>query len=597
MRHVRVFRSAALTGCLALAACHSASRLEEGIGNGWAFPISHVPATYGTKGMVSTTDRIASEIGAEVIRRGGNAVDAAVATHFALAVVNPEAGNIGGGGFLIVRMADGRTAALDFREKAPLRATRDMYLGRDGQGTDRSIVGHLAAGVPGSVAGMWAAHQRFGSLPWPELVQPAVNLADGLVVHQRLAASLREYESPLQKFSATAKAFLVDGHAPRVGERLVQRDLAQTLRRIAADGPDGFYRGRTADLIDAEMRRGSGIIAREDLDQYRAVWREPITFQYRDQTVVSMPPPSSGGAAIAEILNMLEGYDLQRFGYLSADHVHVWTEAVKRAYADRNAYLADPDFVAQPTTKMISDAYAGQRRTDIRMDRDTPSAEVRPGLGAAAGSPSTASRREGENTTHYSLVDAAGNAVSVTTTLNSLYGSLVTVEGAGFLLNNEMDDFATRPGVGNQFGLVQGEANGIQPGKRMLSSMTPIILLDRDGKVRLVTGTPGGATIITTMAQIISNVVDFGMDVTSATGAPRLHHQHLPDVLSFERAGLPVAIQQALRSRGHTVQERSGYQGDTQSIQLRSNGTLIGVADPRRGGAAVAVEESRQVVQ
>jgi gamma-glutamyltranspeptidase/glutathione hydrolase len=602
---LRRFLPLAVAACLVVG-CHSApsnttaanpQSAEQGIGDGWAFSRSRVAATYGAKGMVSTTDRIASEIGAEVIRRGGNAVDAAVATHFALAVVNPEAGNIGGGGFLIIRMADGRTAALDFREKAPLRATRDMYLARDGQGTDRSIVGHLAAGVPGSVAGMWAAHQRFGSLRWPELLQPAVTLAEGLVVQQRLAASLREYESQLQKFAATAKAFLINGHTPRVGERLVQRDLAQTLRRIAADGLDGFYHGRTADLIEAEMRRGGGIITREDLAKYQAVWREPITFQYRDQTVLSMPPPSSGGATIAEILNILEGYDLHRFGYLSVDHIHVWTEAVKRAYADRNAYLADPDFVAQPTTKMISDAYAGQRRADIRMDRDTPSADVRPGLAVVAPVSLKAARRESENTTHYSVIDAAGNAVSVTTTLNSLYGSLVTVEGAGFLLNNEMDDFATRPGAPNQFGLVQGEANAIQPGKRMLSSMTPIMLLGRDGKVRLVTGTPGGATIITTMAQIISNVVDFGMDVASATGAPRLHHQHLPDVLSFEHAALPNTVQQALRSRGHTVRERTGYQGDTQSIQVLSNGTLIGVADPRRGGAAAAVEDSRQVVQ
>jgi gamma-glutamyltranspeptidase/glutathione hydrolase len=595
----------AVSTCL-VAACHSApsntisanrSSNEQAIGDGWAFPHGRVAATYGAKGMVSTTDRVASEIGAEVIRRGGNAVDAAVATHFALAVVNPEAGNIGGGGFLIIRMADGRTAALDFREKAPLRATRDMYLARDGQNADRSIVGHLAAGVPGSVAGMWAAHQRFGSLPWSELMQPAVSLADGLVVHQRLAASLREHESLLQKFPATAQAFLFDRHAPRVGERLVQHDLAQTLRRIAADGSDGFYRGRTADLIEAEMGRGGGIVTREDLVKYQAVWREPITFQYRDRTVISMPPPSSGGATLAEILNILEGYDLQQLGYLSADYIHVWTEAVKRAYADRNAYLADPDFVSQPIARMISDAYATQRRADIRMDRDTPSADVRPGLAAMTPSQTAASLREGGNTTHYSVVDGAGNAVSVTTTLNSLYGSLVTVEGAGFLLNNEMDDFATKPGAPNQFGLIQGESNAIQPGKRMLSSMTPVILLGQDGKVQMVTGTPGGGTIITTMAQIISNVVDFGMDVAGATGAPRLHHQHLPDVLSFEYAGLPVAVQQALRSRGHTVQERTGYQGDTQSIEVLPNGMLIGVADPRRGGAAVAVDESRLVVQ
>jgi gamma-glutamyltranspeptidase/glutathione hydrolase len=428
-------------------------------------------------------------------------------------------------------------------------------------------------------------------------MRPAVNLAEGLVVHERLATSLREYQSQLQKFPATAKTFLIDGRAPRVGERLVQRDLAETLRRIASDGANGFYRGRTAALIEAEMHRGGGIITRVDLARYEAVWRDPITFQYRNQTVLSMPPPSSGGATIAEILNILEGYDLQRFGFLSADHIHVWTEAVKRAYADRNVYLADPDFAAQPTTRMISDGYANQRRADIRMERDTPSADVHPGLGAIPSSQSAGAHREGENTTHYSIVDAAGNAVSVTTTLNSLYGSLVTVDGAGFLLNNEMDDFATRPGAPNQFGLVQGELNAIQPGKRMLSSMTPIILLGGDGRVRLVSGTPGGATIITTMAQIISNMVDFGMDLANATGAPRLHHQHLPDVLFLEHAGVPMAVQQALRSRGLTVQERAGYQGDTQSIEVLPNGMLVGVADPRRGGTPAAVQDSREVVQ
>jgi gamma-glutamyltranspeptidase / glutathione hydrolase len=604
MQNLRVL-SVALSVCFAASACSAASsrtaaanrQSSESIDSGWAFPTSRVSATFGAKGMVSSTDRVASEIGTEVIRRGGNAVDAAVATHFALAVVNPEAGNIGGGGFMIIRMADGRTAALDFREKAPLAATRDMYVGADGKLTDRSVVGHLAAGVPGSIAGMWVAHQRFGSLPWRELVQPAVTLADGIVVHDRLATSLREFEAQLRKYPATAKAFLIDGRAPRVGERLVQRDLAETLRRIAEGGKDGFYRGRTAALIETEMKRGGGIVTGEDLARYEAIWRDPITFHYRDQMVVSMPPPSSGGATLAEILNILEGYDLQRFGYLSADHIHVWTEAVKRAYADRNAYLADPDFVPQPTARMISDAYAGQRRGDIRMDRDTPSADVRPGLGPIPITQSPITHHEGANTTHYSIVDAAGNAVSVTTTLNSLYGSLVTVDGAGFLLNNEMDDFTTKPGERNQFGLVQGESNAIQPGKRMLSSMTPIVLLAPDGKVRLVTGTPGGATIVTTMAQIISDVVDFGMDIASASGAPRLHHQHLPDVLMFEHAGLPVAVQSALRSRGHTMQERAGYQGDTQSIQMLPNGVLIGVADPRRGGAAVAVEDSRQVVQ
>ena len=546
--------------------------------------------------MVSTTDRVASEIGAEVIRRGGNAVDAAVATHFALAVVNPEAGNIGGGGFMIVRMADGRTAALDFREKAPLAATRDMFLGPDGSATDRSVVGHLAAGVPGSVAGMWAAHRRFGSLRWQDLVQPAINLAEGLIVHERLGSSLRQYETRLQQYPETARTFLLDGHAPNVGERLVQRDLAETLRRVAGAGHDGFYRGRTAMLIDGEMRRGGGIMTAEDLARYEAVWRDPITFQYRDRTVISMPPPSAGGATLAELLNILEGYDLRSLGRLSADHLHVWAEAVKRAYVDRNTYLADPDFVPQPTTTMISDSYGKQRRAEIQLERATPSAQVQPGLGPVPASHTTM-HREGDHTTHYSIVDASGNAVSVTTTLNSLYGNVVTVTGAGFLLNNEMDDFATRPDTANQFGLVQGEANAIQPGKRMLSSMTPIILLDPGGRVELVSGTPGGATIATTMAQMISDVVDFGMDVAAATAAPRVHHQHLPDTLFFEHGGLRAEVQAALRARGHTLMERAGYQGDTQSIQVSRNGTLAGVADPRRGGAAVAVAPPRQVVQ
>lgn len=556
--------------------------------DGWAFPADRVAPAYGVDGMVSTTDRVASETGVEVLRRGGNAVDAAVAIHFALAVVNPEAGNIGGGGFMVVRMADGQTAALDFREKAPLAATRDMYLDPRGAPTDRSVIGHAAAGVPGSVAGMWEAHERFGSRPWTELVQPAVNLADGLVVHERLAESLQTYEPRLQRYAATAAAFLPGGRAPRVGDRLAQRDLAETLRRIVRDGRDGFYRGPTAALVEAEMRRGGGIITRDDLARYDAVWRDPVVFTYRDHTVISMPPPSSGGVTLAEILNMLEGYDLRALPYLSRDHVHLWTEAVRRAFADRNAYLADPDFVAQPTERITSDAYAAERRVGIQPDRATPSEQVRPGMEV---------RHEGEHTTHYSVVDREGNAVAVTTTLNSLYGNLVTVTGAGFLLNNEMDDFATRPGSPNQFGLVQGEANAIEPGKRMLSAMSPTILLDAGGRVKLVTGTPGGPTIITTIAQIISNIVDFHMDLAGATAAPRLHHQHLPDVLQYERAGLRPDVESALRALGHRVEARPGYQGDTQSILVLPDGTLAGVADPRRGGAAISVRQARHIVQ
>ncbi len=595
-------QSSGLLSAICLAAACTApapGRTQQALSppSAWPFPASRASATFARGGMVSTTDRVASEIGIETIRRGGNAVDAAVATHFALAVVNPEAGNIGGGGFMVVRMADGRTAALDFRETAPLAATRDMYLDPDGKPTDRSLVGHLAAGVPGSVAGMWAAHQRFGSLAWSDLLQPAVNLADGIVVHERLATSLREYEPQLLKYPATATAFVPGGRAPRVGERLVQRDLADTLRRIASDGADGFYSGRTAALIEAEMRRGGGIITRQDLARYRPAWRDAITFQYRGHAIVSMPPPSSGGATLAEMLKILEGFDLRSLGYLSSDHIHVWTEAAKRAYADRNSYLADPDFIAQPTASMISDAYAARRRADIRMDRATPAAEVQPGLGALPASRSSGVHHEGENTTHYSIVDGMGNAVAVTTTINSLYGNLVTVAGAGFLLNNEMDDFAAVPGSPNQFGLVQGEPNAIQPGKRMLSSMTPTILLRPDGRPELVTGSPGGATIVTTVAQVISNIVDFDMDIARATAAPRLHHQHLPDILFFEHGGLTEDTQRALRTRGHTVRERSGYQGDTQSIQILPDGTLEGSADPRRGGTAAGAREARAVVQ
>jgi gamma-glutamyltranspeptidase/glutathione hydrolase len=575
----------------ATAAAPSGVRFPEG----WAFPVGSITPVTATGGMVSTTDRVASEVGAEVLRRGGNAVDAAVATHFALAVVNPEAGNIGGGGFLVARMADGTTASLDFREAAPLRATRDMFLDAQGNLTDRSVVGHLAAGVPGSVAGMWEAHRRFGSLPWAELVQPAINLAEGIVVHERLAGSLRAYEDRFRRFPATAAVFLADGRAPRVGDRFVQRDLAETFRRIAQGGKDGFYRGRTAELVEAEMRRGGGLITREDLARYQAKWREPVRFTYRGHEVLAMPPTSSGGVTMAEMLNILEGYDLRSMGYLSAEHVHLFAEATRRAYADRNEYLADPDFVPQPTARMASDAYAAERRRSIARDRATPSAQVRPGMGAAPAG--AGARAEGTHTTHYSIVDGKGNAVAVTTTINSLYGNLVTVAGAGFLLNNEMDDFSAKPGTANQFGLVQGEANAVQPGKRMLSAMTPTIVLDPAGKVRLVTGTPGGSTIITTVAMMVSNVVDWNMDAATATAAPRLHHQHLPDTLRYERGGLTRQTEARLRAMGHAVSERGGYQGDTQTIIVLPGGVLSGVADPRRGGAAVGVTPVRNVVQ
>jgi gamma-glutamyltranspeptidase/glutathione hydrolase len=556
----------------------------------WEMQRGSIAPTIAARGMVVSTDRVASEVGAEILRRNGNAVDAAVAVHFALAVVNPEAGNIGGGGFMVVRMADGTTAALDFREAAPMRATRDMYLDAQGNVSDTlSLVGHLASGVPGSVAGMWEAHRRFGKLPWADLVQPAINLAEGIVVHERLAGSLRRNQQIVNHFAETQRIFAPGGRLLLVGDRLVQHDLAETFRRVQQQGADGFYRGRTAELIEQEMQRGGGLITAEDLGRYKAVWRDPIRFTYRGNTVISMPPPSSGGATMAEMLKILEGYDLRAAGFLSPRYVHLFTEAARRAYADRNTYLADPDFVPQRVDRMLSDGYIAQRRSTIRLDRATPSASVAPGLGPAPA--------EGTNTTHYSIVDGLGNAVAVTTTLNSLYGSGVTVTGAGFLLNNEMDDFTSKPGVPNQFGLVQGSANAIAPGKRMLSAMAPTIILDPRGRLRAVTGTPGGSTIITSIAQMVSNIVDFDMDVATAELAPRLHHQHLPDTLRYEKRGLEDSTVARLRQMGHAVAEREGFQGDVQTIIVLPTGYVTGASDPRRGGAAVGLGEVRRVVQ
>ncbi|MGY6276957.1 gamma-glutamyltransferase [Methylomonas sp. MgM2] len=586
-----------IVSIIGLAACADHSRQSEDISqpasggffglHQWELQQGRSAGVYGSGGMISTTDRIAAEVGIEMLRRGGNAIDAAVAVQFALAVVNPEAGNIGGGGFMLLRMADGATAALDFREKAPLKATRDMYVTGDGAAAKAGIIGALAAGVPGSVAGMWEAHQRFGLRPWAELLQPAANLAEGIVVHDRLARSLQSHESVLRKNAEASNAFLVNGQALRVGDRLEQKRLAETLLRIKRYGKDGFYRGRTAELIVSEMRRGNGIISLDDLARYRAVWRKPVAFRYRDHTVITMPPPSSGGATMAEILNILEGYDIRSMGYHSAEHIHYWTEAVKRAFADRNAYLADPDFAEQPTDRMISDAYASERRKRIRAGSPTPSEQIRPGLGPTDAADPAISPRQ-QHTTHYSIVDKQGNAVAVTTTLNSLYGSGVMVKGAGFLLNNEMDDFTTDPGKPNQFGLVQGNRNAIAPEKRMLSSMSPTIMLGPAGDLELVTGSPGGPTIITTVVQLISDIVDFEMNLFQATVAPRLHHQQLPDVLHYETGGVRPEVLARLNALGYKTEAWPMFQGETQSIMRLPDGRLYGMADPRGGGAALS---------
>jgi gamma-glutamyltranspeptidase/glutathione hydrolase len=542
----------------------------------WRFSADDAPVI-AENAVVVTTDRVASEIGAAIMEQGGNAVDAAVAVSLALAVVNPEAGNIGGGGFMVVRMTDGTTAALDYREKAPMAATRDMFLDDEGNVTDASVVGHLASGVPGAVMGIWEAHRRFGTLPWADLVEPATSLADGFVVHERFRDNIVSSQRGLRRFEATAATFLPGGRIVDVGETFRQPELAATLRRIRDRGPEGFYGGETADLIVAEMERGGGLITHEDLVAYRAVWRDPIEFTYRGYTVLSMPPSSSGGATMAEMANILELHDLGGLPWHSGEMVHLLTEAWKRSYSDRNTYLADTDFVDVPLERMTSKAYATERGADIS-ESATPSSDVGPGLGPP---------QESENTTHVSVVDALGNAVALTTTLNSFFGSKVLVTGAGFVLNNEMDDFTAKPGVPNQFGLVQGASNAVGPGKRMLSAMTPTVVLRPDGELFFVTGSPGGATIITTVFQTIVNVVDYGMNVVQAVNAPRVHHQHLPDQLRYEQGGLLPEVVSDLEARGHTMSERGGTSGDVEAIMVMPDGTLEAAADPRRGGAAV----------
>ncbi len=577
----------ALLLCMTLSpGCSSPGEVSPGVAaaDSWQHDL-HAEPTVGAKAMVVTADRYATEVGLGVLRSGGNAVDATVATALTLAVTYPVAGNIGGGGFLVLRTAEGRIEALDFREQAPAAASRDMYLDANGNLTDRSLYGALAAGVPGSVLGLWEAHRRHGSLPWSELVAPAIALADGFEVHESLAATLGEMIETLEQraperaveFETTADTFLVDGLAPALGSRIEQPALAATLRRIAVAGADGFYRGETADLIVAEMQRGGGLIDHDDLANYTVEWREPIVIEYRGRTIYSMPPVSSGGATLAEMLNVLEEYPLAEMPFDSPERLHLLAETMKRAYSDRNQFLGDPAFVELPLERMISKGYAAERRSDIRLDRATPSAEVGPGLGPVS---------SGSDTTHFSIVAPDGSVASLTTTINTGFGSLVTVRGAGFLLNNEMDDFAAKPGSPNSYGLVQGEANAIAGGKRMLSSMTPTIVIGPDGDLELVTGTPGGGRIITTVLQTILNTVDHGLGATGIVAAPRLHHQHLPDRIRVEGGGFSPTTIQRLIALGHEVEEVAPF-CDAQVIRRRPDGSLAGASDPRQWGLAL----------
>ena len=542
------------------------------------WPLQSTPVT-APSAMVVAAHPLATQVGVDILKQGGNAIDAAVAVAFALEVVMPDAGNIGGGGFIVHRSAAGEVSAIDYREMAPAGASRGMYVDSAGNVTEASVAGHLAAGVPGSVAGLYEAWKRYGRLPWPQLLAPAVRLAgDGHAIDSARSKDIEYGVELLARFPASKSQYLINDSAPPTGTWWKQPDLARTLRLISDSGPSVFYLGQIADLIVAEMQRGGGLITKSDLAAYRPKWRTPIHLMYRGYTIYSMPPASSGGVTLGEILNIMEGYQtLPAFG--TADYVHLEAEAMRRAFMDRNHYLGDPDFVRMPLGRLLSKSYAAQLRSQIDRHHATPTPTPLP-QAVVGGEP--------VHTTHYSIVDAEGNAASVTTTLNGGFGSGVTVTGAGFLLNNEMDDFTSAPGKPNMYGLVQGEANAIAPGKRMLSAMTPSIVLDSTDQLYMVVGTPGGPTIITTVAQVIMNVLDQGMSLAEAVAAPRVHHQALPDVIRYEKNGLSDATVQALIAMGHRVEMRrgEGMSGIVAAIQKTAGG-WVGVADPRYAGGAL----------
>jgi gamma-glutamyltranspeptidase/glutathione hydrolase len=532
-------------------------------------------APFASNGMVASNCAPATEAGVEILRAGGNAVDAAVAVGFALAVAYPEAGNLGGGGYAVVHMADGKSAALDFREVAPSAASADMYIGSDGKPTDQSLVGHRASGVPGSVAGLLALLENYGTMSRSQVMAPAIRLArDGFVVDRIFQTSVGENADLIRRFAGEA-LFLPDGRPPAVGSRFAQRDLAGTLEKIEADGADGFYKGGVAGAIAAEMKRGGGLVTAGDLAAYKPVWRKPLEGSYRGHRVLAMPPSSSGGVTVLETLNILETYNPPA-QWNSALELHRLASAFERAFVDRNSSLGDPAFVDNPVEKMTSKEYARSLREGIDDNRATPASELRPLKG------------EENETTNFCVVDRAGNAVTITTTLNSLYGSGVWIPGAGFFMNDEMDDFTVQPGTPNQFGLVQGRTNEIAPGKRMLSAMAPTILLDRTGKVWMLVGGRGGPRIITAVVQAIVNAVDYRMTLADAIGAPRIHNQALPDVLEYEKGGVPADVVKALEARGWKT--RPGGTGSLTAVEraVGRDGAVgwEGMFDPRKHGLA-----------
>ena len=528
-------------------------------------------------GVVVTAHPEASKVGVEILKKGGNAIDASIAVQFALAVVYPNAGNIGGGGFLVYRDAKGMTDALDYREKAPLKASEDMYWDKNGNAiTDLSLYGQFAAGVPGTVDGMVKAHEKYGKLNWKELVQPAINLAQkGFKITKQQASELTNKHNDFVKYNSKTNA-LTSKSSWKEGDLLIQKDLANTLKLIQQKGRAGFYEGKTADLIVKEMKRGNGIISHEDLKEYQSVWRTPVSGNYKGLKVISMPPPSSGGIALVSLFQSIEDYPINKWGFQADSTIQVMVEAERRVYADRAEHLGDPDFIKVPQKQLLDKSYNVNRMKDFSFDKATPSSAIK--AGKIIG-------KESMETTHYVIVDKDGNAASVTTTLNNSYGSLVVVEGAGFLLNDEMDDFSAKPGTPNLYGLVGGKANAIEPSKRMLSSMTPSIL-EKDGKLFMVVGTPGGSTIITSVFQAILNVVDFGMTMQEAVAAPRFHHQWLPDQIDYEPSAISENVRESLKQKGYTLKERKPY-GRVEGILVNTDKTYQAGADPRGDDKAV----------
>ena len=539
----------------------------------------------GKRGMVASTNEVASRVGVEIMKRGGNAVDAAIAVAFALAVTHPAAGNLGGGGFMLIRLKDGRSTAIDYREMAPAAAHRDVYLDKNGnliEGEGGSLIGYRAAGVPGTVRGMELALKKYGSgrLNWSQLVEPARQLAaNGFTVTHSLARSLENSHEYLSKYAETKRIYLRNGRFYREGELFRQPELAATFARLQRFGPNEFYEGETARLITGDMKRNNGLMTIEDLRNYIAKERMPLQGNYRGHVVISMPPPSSGGAVLIEMLNILEGFELNKFEASSSERYHLMAEAMRRAFADRAEYMGDTDFVKVPIAGLTDKAYAAQLRSSINTDRASSSTDVKAGRPAGY---------ESEETTHFTVVDAEGNAVSNTYTLNNSYGSAAMAKGTGILLNNEMDDFAAKPGTPNLYGLIQGERNAVAPKKRPLSAMTPTIVLRKDGSLWFTVGSPGGPTIINTVLCIITNVIDYEMNIQQAIDAPRIHHQWLPDELVGEPYGLSGDTQRALTTRGHTLAKKR-YLGDAEGIMIEEKtGVRLGATDPRRSdGLAV----------